>query len=47
MINTLFGSNNLDTAWAFLASLAIGFAFGFFLPLVMFALGILIIAAVE
>lgn len=31
MINTLFGSNNLDTAWAFLASLAIGFAFGFFL----------------
>lgn len=31
MINTLFGSNNLDTAWAFLASLAIGLAFGFFL----------------
>ena len=31
MINTLFGSNNLDTAWAFLASLTIGLAFGFFL----------------
>ncbi len=31
MINTLFGSDNLETAWAFLASLAIGLAFGFFL----------------